>query len=397
MRKIFLLALAFCAVMAVNAASRSDKDRDAEIEAVMADAKLKLQQGDNSVFSPDQKIEWRNGALFCYVVNCYNENDQPDHVGFLLEDCEDWETSKHYYEVKLLKGKPTVINQKGVTVEHKVAGRWNMLVFRNASGAVLDVALRKNADNDNEIAADMRDIINGVYAGTGKNAKDTVNFGAVYSENNSRLPGADYQIQYMDYSGDRPKLSDILQVAYVNERMKRVHMPEPSMKVDENDKPHYYADGKEVSREEYEHLMDMPCGYRGHGSLHGPLMWKVKPQGNDLAVELFGPFEEELDAFYSNFRDEKFTLKWVRSPYKGMKDRWAVLSMRPVTRGMLVYCDKATMQEMLKYLNARKAPTDIESLNKSLINTMVNGTGASQKTSTTQKAGKSKKGGKKRR
>ena len=126
-------------------------------------------------------------------------------------------------------------------------------------------------------------------------------------------------------------------------------------------------------------------------------MWKVKPQGNDLAVELTQPFDESLDAFYSNFRDEKFTLKWVRSPYKGMKDRWAVLSMRPVTRGMLALCDKATLQEMLKYLNARKAPTDIEGLNKSLINTMVNGAGASQKNSTSKKAGKSKKGGKKRR
>ena len=63
-----------------------------------------------------------------------------------------------------------------------------------------------------------------------------------------------------------------------------------------------------------------------------------------------------------------------------MKDRWAVLSMRPVTRGMLAYCDKATMQEMLKYLNARKAPTDIEKLNKSLINTILNGAPATKNT-----------------
>ena len=115
----------------------------------------------------------------------------------------------------------------------------------------------------------------------------------------------------------------------------------------------------------------MPTGYKGHASLLGPLWWDVKPQGNDLAVALEEPFQEELDAFYSNFRDEKFTLKWVRSPYKGMKDRWAVLSMRPVTRGMLALCDTAALQQMLKYLNARKSPTNIESLNKSLINTML--------------------------
>ncbi len=395
MRSIFLMALAFCAVMAVNAANRNDGD--AEIEAVMADAKLKFKQGDNSVFQPNQDIEWRNGVqLYCRVTDCYNEKDQPDHVGFLLEDCDDWENSKHYYEVKMVKGKPTVVNQKDVTVKHEVAGRWDMVVFRNANGAVLDVALRTGEDKEEKIADDMRDIINGVYVGTGKNASDTVVFGAIYGEGHSRLPGANYRLEYRDYSNGDPKLSDRLQVAYVDERMKRVHMPEPSVQLDDNGDPHYYADGKEISRDEFEFLRSRPTGYRGHGSLHGPLIWIVKPQGSDLAVELTGPFQEELDAFYSNFRDDKFILKWVRSPYKGIKERWAVLSMRPITRGMLTYCDKATMQQMLNYLNARKAPTDIENLNKSLINTMVNGADAS-KTSTTKKAGKSKKGGKKRR
>lgn len=392
MRSIFLMALAFCAVVAVNAANRND--RDSEIEAIMADAKLKFKQGDNSVFQPNQNIKWRNGVQnHCHVTNCYNEKDELDHVGFLLEECEDWENSEHYYEVKLVNGKPSVINKKGVTVKHEVAGRWDMVVFRNANGAVLDVTLRAGEDKEEKIAADLRDIINGVYVGTGKNARDTVVFGGA---DRHWLPGADYQLEYMDYSSGDPKISDHLLVAYAAERMKRVHMPEPSVKLDDNGTPHYYADGKEISRDEFEFLRSRPTGYGGHGSLHGPLWWIVKPQGNDLAVELTQPFDESLDAFYSNFRDEKFTLKWVRSPYKGKKDRWAVLSMRPITRGMLAYCDKATMQEMLKYLNARKAPTDIESLNKSLINTMVNGADAS-KTSTTKKACKSKKGGKKRR
>ena len=396
MKNLFLIVILVFAFVAVNAANRND--RDAEIEAVMADAKLKFTQGDNSVFQSNQNIKWRNGVQrHCRVTNCYNEKDELDHVGFLLEENDDWENSEHYYEVKLVNGKPSVINKKGVTVKHEVAGRWDMVVFRSANGAVLDVALRTGEDKDEKIAADMRDIINGVYAGTGKNTSDTVVFGAVYGADRYLLPGADYQLDYMDYSDERPKLSDHLLVAYFPERMKRVHMPEPSKKVDENGVTHYYADGKEISRDEYEFLRSRPTGYGGHGSLHGPLWWIVKPQGNDLAVELAAPFDESLDAFYSNFRDEKFTLKWVRSPYKGMKDRWAVLSMRPVTRGMLALCDKATLQEMLKYLNARKAPTDIEGLNKSLINTMVNGAGASQKNSTSKKAGKSKKGGKKRR
>lgn len=373
MRNLLLLSLAVCAMMSFNAHATKQEDINANIEALMADAKLKFKQGDNDVFMPDNNIEWRNGAGYCSVVSCYNEKDEPDHVAFLLEECDDWESSKHYYEVKLVKGKPVVVNQKGVTVKHEVAGRWDMLVFRNASGAVLDVALRKTDKYDDESAADLRDMINGVYAGTDKNATDTVMFGAVHGVANSWLPGADYKLEYMDYSEDRPKLRDNLQVAYCPERMKRVHMPVPSVNVDENGVTHYYADGKEITREGYEHLRSMPTGYKGHGSLHGPLWWIVKPQGNDLAVELPEPFQEELDAFYSNFRDDKFTLKWVRSSYKGMKDRWAVLSMRPITRGMLVFFDKSTLQQMLKYLNARKTPTDVEKLNKSLINTMVNG------------------------
>ena len=197
MKNLFLIVSLVFAFVAVNAANRND--RDAEIEAVMADAKLKFTQGDNSVFQPNQNIKWRNGVQrHCRVTNCYNEKDELDHVGFLLEECDDWENSEHYYEVKLVNGKPNVINKKGVTVKHEVAGRWDMVVFRCANGAVLDVALRTGEDKDEKIAADMRDIINGVYAGTGKNTSDTVVFGAVYGADRYLLPGADYQLDYMD-------------------------------------------------------------------------------------------------------------------------------------------------------------------------------------------------------
>ena len=370
MKKFILLALMLGLMMTVNARVNND----AEIEAVMADAKLKFQQGSNDVFLPDNNIEWRNGVQYCSVVSCYNEKDEPDHVAFLVEECDDWESSEHYYEVKLVKGKPMVVNQKGVTVKHEVAGRWDMLVFRNAAGAVLDVALLKQQNytlNDEECIADLKDMINGVYVGTGKNASDTVVFGPVYGCDRSFLPGADYGMEYRTISDGTPILNDFLRVVYYPERMKRVHMPTPSTKVDGNGVTHYYADDKEVSRDEYEFLLSRPNGYKGHASLHGPLWWLVKPQGNDLAVKLTEQFQEELDAFYSNYRDEKFSLKWVRSPYKGMKDRWAVLSMRPVTRGMLALFDKAALQQMLKYLNGRKTLTDIERLNKSLINTML--------------------------
>ena len=386
MKRFILLSLTtLCLLTICSSVNAGRRDVNKEIEAVMADANQKINQGDNNVFLPDQNIEWRNGVFDCQVVTCYDKNDNPSHVAFSLDERGEYENGKHYYEVAVKKGKPCVVKPNGVTVNHEVAGQWDMLVFRNASGAVLDVALKKNPGTDDEAAADMRDMLNGVYAGTGDNASDTVVFGAVYGDDGSRLPGADYRLEYMDYNGDRPKLSDHLQVAYVPERMKRVYMPSPSKKEDENGVTHYYADDKEVTRNEYEFLMSRPSGYGGHGSLHGPLWWIVKPQGDDLAVELTQPFAEELDAFYSNFRNEKFSLKWVRSPYKDKKDRWAVLSMRPVTRGMLAYFDKATLQHMLNYLNACKTPTDIEQLNKSLINTIVNGAATTKKTTNTQK------------
>lgn len=380
MKKIIILALIACCMMGIDARVNptSKRDKSADIDAVMAEAKLKFTQGTNNVFLPDDNTRWRNGMYYCHVENYYDKHDNAVGRAFYLNYYDEKLSSKHYYEVKLVKDKPTVVNLKGVTVKHEVAGRWDMIVFRNSSGAVLDVILKKKDVYDDGTVDDLRDIINGVYAGTGKNASDSVVFGAVYGDKGYRLPGADYKLEYQEFD-ERPKLFDKFRVAYFPERMKRVHMPVPTMEVDDNGVTHYYGDGKEITRDEYEYLRSTPNGFGGHGSLHGPLWWLVKPQGDGLAVELTGPFQEELDAFYSNFRDETFTLNWVRSPYKDMKDRWAVLSMRPVTRGMLHLCDKTMLQQMLKYLNARKNPTDIENLNKSLINTMVNGAATPKK------------------
>ena len=374
MRCLLLFAFTVGAMITFNAHATKQEENNAKIEAVMADAKLKFSQGSNDVFKSDDNTMWRNGVHDCSADCYYDKNDKPVGRSFFLNVDDDKSLEKHRYDVKLVKGKPVVVNKKGVTAEHKVAGRWDMIVFRNASGAVLDVALLKQQNytlNDEECIADLKDMINGVYVGTGKNASDTVVFGPVYGCDRSFLPGADYGMEYRTISDGTPILNDFLRVVYYPERMKRVHMPTPSTKVDGNGVTHYYADDKEVSRDEYEFLLSRPNGYKGHASLHGPLWWLVKPQGNDLAVKLTEQFQEELDAFYSNYRDEKFSLKWVRSPYKGMKDRWAVLSMRPVTRGMLALFDKAALQQMLKYLNGRKTLTDIERLNKSLINTML--------------------------
>ncbi len=393
MRRFFLLALALCAVVAVNAASRNDKDRDAKIEAVMADAKAKFQQGNNDVFLPDDNTAWRNGISECQADTYYDKKDEPVGKAFYTDYIfrEELQNLSRYYQVTLVNGKPVVVNHPEVTAQHLVAGKWDMIVFRNPNGAVLDVILKQNSRNDEETINDLRDMINGVYVGTNTNASDTVIFGAVYSGDRSLLPGSEYQLEYRGFKDGFPEVFDKLVVAYCPERMKRVHMPEPTKTLDKNGVEHYYGDGKEISRDEYEFLLSRPCGYGGHGSLHGPLLWKVMPQGSNLAVELAAPFDEQLDAFYSNFRDEKFALKWVRSPYKGMKDRWAVLSMRPVTRGMLKIFDKEAQRSMLNYLNAIKNPTDIEALNKSLVNSVFKNVAITKKSYSSNKSKKSKK------
>ena len=179
-----------------------------------------------------------------------------------------------------------------------------MIVFRNLKGPVLDVALRCKGDPYEEVKADMQDMINGVWVGA---SGDTVVLGPIEGYDSNWLPGADYELSYEPRNREQQGSRELV-LQYVPERMKRVHMPMPSKQVDENGVTHYYADGKETSRNEYEFLMSMPSGYGGHGSLHGPLLWWVKPQGNDLVVELNEPFVEEIDAFYSNFRDEKLWL-----------------------------------------------------------------------------------------
>lgn len=375
MKKFFLFFIFFCAMLSMDAlaAGRSANGNacSSDPATMLADAKLPLTLGGNDVFLPGSNATWRNGLARCHVVSCEGARDQVDHLAFLLDDDDDWENSKHYYEVKLVKGTPRVVNQRGVTVRHQVAGQWDLLVFRNAKNAVVDVAIRNKdpeaSGTEEELVTDLRDLFNGVWV----SAKgDTAIMGTIMGRDTRTLPGKDYAMRYMprDHSSANDRQ---LALYYVNERMKCVHYPEPSKRIDEAGVVHYYADDAEVTRDEYEFLLSRPSGYGGHASLHGPLIWWVKLVGNDLAVELNEPYDPSTD-YESPFEQDKFTLRWVCSPFDGMTDRWAIVSMRPLTRGMLKPCDKHTLRQMLDYLGKRKTLTDIEQLNKSLISTMLN-------------------------
>ena len=145
MKKTLLLLLLLFGLLISQAIVRreSRSERNERIEPVRADAKLPFTTGDNSVFEFGNDISWRNGMYRCPVIDIDDDNVKNRRVGFILDDADDYEKSKHYYEVKLTAGKPRVTNRRGVTVKHQVAGNWDLLVFSNAKGAVIDVAIRR--------------------------------------------------------------------------------------------------------------------------------------------------------------------------------------------------------------------------------------------------------------
>ena len=141
MKKIILLVLVLCSMMGVDARV-INSEKTSRLNAMIADSKVEFSIGDNAVFLPGMETEWRNGIEGCIVVNCYNENDEVDHLGFLLDGSDDHDSSNRYYEIMMFKGKVLTYRPKDAFAYHREAGQWDMIVFRNLNGPVLDVALR---------------------------------------------------------------------------------------------------------------------------------------------------------------------------------------------------------------------------------------------------------------
>jgi hypothetical protein len=345
MNKFLTLVLLVCCVLTVDARRKTERECEEELKAIMADALLPLEQASNDVFNPNSKVQWRYGYRHCSLQSFKNEQGEPDFLGFKVNDSKSWDDDSCVYKVKLVDGNPVVINHQAFTVHHLVAGRWDMIVFQDKNGQVHDVLLkceehnsysRKEAEN-----GDMQDMFAGVWV----NDSDAVTeFGFIHKTKDQwkRVnPGSDYEINGYRKNDDN---SMQLKLIFVKERVKGAG----TISIDGGTN-----------------------GYRGHGSQHGPIIWWIEDVQGNLAVELNKPYDEGLDAYYSKFRDTQFTLHWIRSPYLDRNDRWTVLSMRPVTRGMLEFFDKTSQQQMLDYLDGCDNPTDIEKLNRSLINTVV--------------------------
>ncbi len=348
MRKILTLVLLFCCVLAIDARKKSDRECEKELEAFMADALLPLEQGDDSVFELNSSLQWRYGMSHCRTETLKNEHGDYDQLGFKFDYDVEKGKYKYVYNVKLIDGKAVVVNRPGFTARHLIAGRWDMIVFQDEKGEVHDVLLKckEHESYTNETAEnyDIQDMFAGVWANDSNQVTVFGNISQLEWKWKYLYPGVEYVISGSRKNEDKTKQ---LKLIFVKERVKGAGSID--------------IEGGHTN------------GYRGNGSQHGPIIWWLKDVEGNLAVELNKPYDEELDAWYSKFRDPQFTLHWVRSPYIDNPNRWAVLSMRPVTRGILEFFDKVSLQQMLDYLNARENTTDIEKLNKSLIGTMLNG------------------------
>ncbi len=332
----------------------------------MASAVASLEQGDNSVFKDGNGTSWRNGDYECSVVSCIDEKDRVSHLGFITDPRGENLEGRYYYEVKLVKGAPRVLNHKGVTVKHQKIGCWDLIVFRNASGGVLDVLIGSDDRVRQEnLMRDRQAMFNGVWVSA---RGDTATLGRPVGERYGLCPG-DYELEEVENG---------LQLLFAHDRMKVVRMPDLTKKEDpQTGIVTYYGDGNPISKEEYEFILSRPCGYGGHGALLGPIAWGIKPSADyqKIDVNLITPFDKSQDFRYSPFDEAQFTLSWVRSFYPDMKGRWAVASMRPLTRRMLASVDKAGLRAILADIASRHpkgtALTAIEKLNKSLVTTML--------------------------
>ena len=142
MKKSILLMLAVCCCAGVAGADNFEQVLKSRFENREASSA----KGDNDVFVYGNHIEWRNGSTRCSKVSIMGEDDVVEQIGFQLDDVEDWDRSKHYYEVKMVNNTPRVVNRKGITVKHEVVGDWDLIVFRNRQGAVVDVAIGERED-----------------------------------------------------------------------------------------------------------------------------------------------------------------------------------------------------------------------------------------------------------
>ena len=369
MKKSILLMLAVCCCAGVAGADNFEQVLKSRFENREASSA----RGDNDVFVYGNHIEWRNGSTRCSKGSIMGEDDVVEQIGFQLDDVEDWDRSKHYYEVKMVNNTPRVVNRKGITVKHEVVGDWDLIVFRNRQGAVVDVAIGCEPGRiDDEMMLDQMAMLDGVYA---SERGDTAVFGPdMVLERYSACPG-NYRVSDY-YEGNKVPAKDGTLVFFAERRMKEVSMPRISQRYDESTGVmHYFANDKEISKDEYDFIASRPAGYGGHGALLGPIVWKVKTTATGLAVELMQPYDKDQDWRYSPFDQDKFNLKWVRSIYPGLKGRWAVASVRPLTRGMLQGLSKTTLRAIVKGIDARhtrnKTYSAIEKLNKSLINTIL--------------------------
>ena len=238
----------------------------------------------------------------------------------------------------------------GSRVSHEQMGGYDLLVFRNAQGAVTDVLIRherpfENGSEEERMERDYKEQLDGLYENEiGKSVFGSSKF-LPTDEQVDGDPG-DYRVSLqspMRSLGVR----DLTQETSPTKKDDGVYVIFGEGRIRNNPVPAYIVN----ERGEKE---PPPPGYGGHAAIVGPIVWKVKLSKDGLSCEIV--HQEEYVDHHPDF-PQKFELRRVTSAYPDAHGIYEIASRRPLTRPMLKRYPKSALRLMRNEILARHGYT----------------------------------------
>ena len=258
--------------------------------------------------------------------------------------------------------------EKGATARYQTAGRWNMLVFYDASGKPTRLLYAMKDDDKFRLSnptLDYQTVINGVYSLKECNAKisdeyrEKKLFTKMVFGQNWYIPKADDYFD--DYRGNDPgpyvlaeEPNHLLMGFGRHKHVPLPPVPKLETRIIDGEKQ-YFADGERISIEQYKRYEHIHApGYGGNAAEGEPARWDVTFTIDGLSVHAT-PTQYIL--YEPDFGTE-FTLTKDCSAYGfDIPGRWAYASVRPLTRYMLSLQSKEALVLMRGEIYARHGDT----------------------------------------
>ena len=294
--------------------------------------------------SLDDNTHWYDGNL---SFLCFSDNGRIE-----VNDDNSFADEKNQFYINA-KTRPMTVTRRsagnpialkatvGSRVSHEQIGGYDLLVFRNAQGAVTDVLIRHESKFESEgpevcMERDYMEQLDGLY----EHEKGKSVFG-----NGDFLPKGEYihgdpgsyKFAYGPYPEYGIKNGDNLHDYIVFGEGRIKNNPVPAYIINEKGE-------KELP----------PPGYGGHASIAGPIVWKVKLSTYGLSCEITR--QEEYVDHNPDF-PQKFELRRTMSPYADSRGIYEIASRRPITRAMLKRYPKAALRIMRNEILARHGYT----------------------------------------